>query len=172
MNERVLLHVCCAPCSTHAIAVLKEGADVTLFFSNSNIFPYEEYSRRLHELKRIAKELDVKMIEDKYDHNAWLQFVKGLEGEPERGKRCLKCFEFNLIRTGAYAKRNGFDYFTTTLTISPHKNAEDIFRIGKDLGNFLAIDFKKNEGFKHSVEMSKKLGLYRQNYCGCEFSRR
>jgi len=168
--KKVLLHVCCAPCSTHVVETLKKRFSVTMFFSNSNIFPKEEYELRLENVKRIAALYDLLLVEDSYDHNAWLQYVRGLESEPEGGSRCTKCFEFNLARTAQYAKINNFDCFTTTLTVSPHKNSRIIFAIGRSLGNFLEIDFKKRDGFKHSVELSKKYGLYRQNYCGCEFS--
>lgn len=172
--KKLLLHVCCAPCSTHAIDLMKKDYEVALFFSNSNIFPKEEYERRLENARKIAEIHALELIEDNYDHNAWLNHIKGLEPEPEGGKRCLKCWEFNLGRTADYAARRGFELFTTTLTISPHKNSRAIFEIGKRLDNarFLEIDFKKNDGFKHSTELSKKLNLYRQNYCGCEFSMR
>ena len=112
------------------------------------------------------------LVEDRYDHDAWLAWVAGLEQEPEQGARCLKCFEFNLSRTAAYARENDFDYFTTTLTISPHKHSATICTIGQQLGPFLAIDFKKRDGFKKSLELSRDYDLYRQTYCGCEFSRR
>jgi predicted adenine nucleotide alpha hydrolase (AANH) superfamily ATPase len=144
--------------------------DVTFFYTNSNIYPESEYLQRLEEVRRFAAVCDVQLIEDVYDHEAWLTHIAGLEHEPEKGKRCVKCFEFNLGRTAAYAQQNGFDYFTTTLSISPHKHSRTIFDIGTRLGNFLGIDFKKKDGFRHSVELSKKHDLYRQDYCGCEFS--
>ena len=172
MMNKILLHVCCAPCSTHAIELLKEDYDVALFFSNSNIFPKEEYEKRLEDARKIAEIHDLELVVDDYNHTAWLEFIKGLEQEPERGKRCLKCFEFNLIRIAAYSIKEGFGAFTTTLTISPHKDTRKIFEIGKGLGNFLAVDFKKKDGFKRSIELSKKYDLYRQSYCGCEFSMR
>jgi predicted adenine nucleotide alpha hydrolase (AANH) superfamily ATPase len=175
MKQKVLLHVCCAPCSTHAIMRLMQEHDVTLFFSNSNIWPKEEYEKRLGEVRKIAKAYSLELIEDSYDNEAWLEWIKGLEGEPERGKRCPKCFEFNLRRAAGYAKGHNSDYFTTTLTISPHKDSKIIFEIGKRLGvaegiKFLELDFKKQDGFKHSLELSEKHGIYRQNYCGCRFS--
>lgn len=170
MKSTLLLHVCCAPCSTHSIEVLKKDYGITLFFSNSNIYPREEYERRFENARKIADIYNLELVEDDYDNDAWMQYVKGLESEPEKGKRCIKCFEFNLRRTAAYAKRNNFDFFTTTLTISPHKDSKAIFNIGKNLGNFLAMDFKKQNGFKDSIELSKKYNLYRQNYCGCKFS--
>ena len=171
-RNRILLHVCCAPCCTHAIERLRAGYDVTLFFSNSNLFPPEEYAKRLQEADRLARICQCCLVEDSYDHDAWLAFVKGLEDEREGGKRCRKCFEFNLTRAAAYARGNGFAAFTTTLTISPHKRAADIFAIGQRLGDFLDVDFKKQDGFRRSVELSHEFGLYRQGYCGCEFSLR
>jgi predicted adenine nucleotide alpha hydrolase (AANH) superfamily ATPase len=107
-----------------------------------------------------------------YDHDAWLAHIAGFEDEPEKGERCVKCFEFNLGRTAIYARHHGFDFFTTTLSISPHKHSRTIFDIGTRLGNFLSVDFKKKDGFRHSIELSKQYELYRQNYCGCEFSLR
>lgn len=167
---RILLHVCCAPCSTHSIEVIQQEYDVSLFFANSNIYPEEEFQKRLNELQRFAAACAVPLIVDPYDHNAWLEHIAGLEDEPEKGARCTKCFEFNLGRTADYAREQGFDYFTTTLTISPHKHSQTIFSIGERLGNFLCIDFKKKNGFQRSLSLSKEYNLYRQNYCGCEFS--
>jgi len=166
---KLLLHVCCAPCSTHAIETLMKDYEVTLLFSNSNISPKEEYDKRLNNAKKISKIYKLKLIEDKYNHKAWLEFIKGFEHEPEKGERCKKCFEFNLKKTNNFAK--DFDYFTTTLTISPHKDSNKIFEIGNKYNKFLNINFKKEDGFKHSIELSNKHNLYRQNYCGCEFSK-
>ena len=171
---KVLLHTCCACCSTEVIERLK-GNEIILFFSNSNIFPKEEFEKRFGNAEKISKIYNLRLIKDKYNHSEWLGFIKGLEEEPEGGKRCWKCFEFNLRKTAEKAKKLGFENFTTTLTISPHKNSKKIFEIGNKIGkeyglNFLEIDFKKKEGFKHSIELSKKYELYRQNYCGCEFS--
>jgi epoxyqueuosine reductase len=175
MNE-VLLHVCCACCSTEAIERLKKDYSVVLFFSNSNIDCLEEFNKRLENAKKIAKVHSLKLIVDDYNHDMWLDFIKGLEFEPERGERCLNCFEFNLKRTASKALELEVFGFTTTLTISPHKNSNVIFDIGRRIGEsggvkFLEINFKKQEGFKHSLKLSKKYGLYRQNYCGCEFSK-
>jgi predicted adenine nucleotide alpha hydrolase (AANH) superfamily ATPase len=175
--KKVLLHVCCAPCSTHAIELLMLEYEVTLFYSDSNIYPREEYEKRLGEARKVAKAYDLELVEDAYDTAGWLEAIKGLEAEPERGKRCPKCFEFNLKRAADYAKCHGFDFFTTTLTISPHKDSKTIFGIGKRLVEntrigFLELDFKKQDGFRHSKELSERHGLYRQNYCGCRFSMR
>ncbi len=171
-RKRLLLHVCCAPCSTHSIEVLKQEYDLTLFFSNSNIYPKEEYERRLQNAKKIAEIYSIPLIEERYDHDAWLKHTVGLESEPEKGKRCEKCFEFNLRLTSDCQKAQGFDLFTTTLTISPHKDSQKIFEIAKGFRDFLEINLKKKDGFKKSIELSKKHNLYRQDYCGCEFSMR
>jgi predicted adenine nucleotide alpha hydrolase (AANH) superfamily ATPase len=168
----LLLHVCCGPCSTHVIEVLTRSHAVTLFFSNSNIWPEVEYRRRLADVRRVAGLMEVPLVEDAYDHDAWLACIEGFEQEPERGKRCEACFAFNLSRAGAYARDHGFIAFTTSLTVSPHKDSPTIFRLGEAAGDFLARDFKKQDGFKRSLELSRKFGLYRQDYCGCEFSRR
>jgi len=171
-RKRILLHVCCAPCATHAVERLRDEHDVTLFFSNSNIHPRDEYEKRLAQARKLAERTDCPLVEDTYAHEDWLAFVAGLEAEPEKGQRCLKCFEYNLARAAEFAHRNGFDGFTTTLTISPHKSSTDLFRIGAALGDFLAVDFKKRDGFRRSIELSRQYDLYRQGYCGCEFSRR
>lgn len=177
--EKLLLHVCCAPCSTHAIDYLREKYNVVLFFPNSNIYPEEEFEKRAENARKIAGIFNLKIIIGDYDYDEWLNFIKGLEKEPEKGKRCWKCFEFNLGETAEKARESGFDCFATTLTISPHKDSNKIFEIGNKLEKenkekikFLATDFKKHDGFKHSVELSKEHNLYRQNYCGCEFSLR
>lgn len=171
-RPRLLLHVCCAPCATHCIEVLQPRYGVTLFFANSNIAPHAEFAQRLEHARRLVALYRVPLIEDACDHAAWQCAVAGLETEPERGRRCAACIAFNLERTARYARCNRFDAFTTTLTISPHKDARQIFEIGARFGPFLSIDFKQNGGFAHSVALSKHYGLYRQDYCGCEFSQR
>jgi len=175
--QKVLLHVCCAPCSTYSIEELQKDYEVALFFYNPCIFPKEEYKKRIENAEIIAKEMNCKLISSEYNHQEFLSFVKGFEDESENGLRCLKCFEQRLAKTAEFASKNGFDFFTTTLTISPHKNSKKIFEIAEKLSkenkiNFLEIDFKKKDGFKKSTELSKKYSLYRQNYCGCEFSLR
>ncbi len=169
--KRVLLHVCCAPCATHAIERLRAEHEVVLFFSNSNIHPPEEYERRLAAARSLAARLALPLVVDAYEHAAWRTAVAGLEAEPERGRRCEACFAFNLARAADYARLHGFDGFTTTLTISPHKSSATIFRVGASLGPFLAVDFKKADGFRRGLALSREYGLYRQAYCGCEFSR-
>jgi len=175
--QKVLLHVCCAPCSTYSIEKLQKDYEVTLFFYNPCIFPEAEYKKRLENAKIVAKEMNCKLISPEYNHQEFLDFIKGFEDEPENGLRCLKCFEQRLSKTSEYAFENGFDFFITTLTISPHKNSKKIFKIAEKISkknkiDFLEIDFKKKDGFKKSIELSKKYHLYRQNYCGCEFSLR
>ena len=178
--KKLLLHTCCACCSTEVIERLKKDYEITLFFSNSNIYPFDEYEKRLNEAKRIAKIMELDLYEDAYQSIEWEMFVGGLEKYkkmPEGGKRCELCFKFNLTRAAKFAKDFKFDCFTTTLTISPHKNHEIINKIGKELTKefnieFLESNFKENNGFSKSIEHSKKHKLYRQNYCGCKYSMR
>lgn len=171
---KVLLHTCCAPCASHcARTLLDDGHDVTLFYSNANIYPQEEWEKRLESVQRLAAHYTIPLLVDRPTHKEWLEHVAlGYENEPERGIRCTRCFQYSLARTYAKALEDGFDLFTTCLTVSPHKAAKQIFEVGKALSatQFLALDFKKNNGFKHSLELSAELGLYRQSYCGCEFS--
>lgn len=175
--KKLLLHSCCGPCSTWVIEVLKRDYDLTIFYTNSNIYPHSEYQKRLEEQKRYAKIVGIDVIEDVYDEKEFLQFVKGLEFEKEGGERCKKCFEFRLKRTAKFAKENNFEVFSTTLTVSPHKDFEIINQLGKEIADmnhleFLEGNFKKQNGFKNSIEISKKYDIYRQNYCGCRFSLR
>jgi predicted adenine nucleotide alpha hydrolase (AANH) superfamily ATPase len=170
-GRRILLHVCCAPCSTACIERLEGcGCEPVLFFSNSNIYPGLEYERRLLEARRLAETMGLGLIEDVYDHEAWLAGVRGLENEPEGGRRCLKCFGHNLRRAAEAMAGNGIEAFTTTLTVSRHKASKDIFAVGAAMPGFMAMDFKKKGGSARSMELSRALGLYRQGYCGCEFS--
>lgn len=174
--KRILLHVCCGPCATHAINELQqESFDVTLFFSNSNIHPNEEHLKRLQSLKNYVEKAKTPLIIDEYEPDEWFELVKGYEEEPEGGERCRICIESRLKRTAHHAKSNGFAWFTTTLTISPHKNANIINQLGVQVAKeynlkFLSKDFKKKNGFKKSIKISKEHNLYRQNYCGCVFS--
>ena len=173
----LLLHACCAPCSSHTLLFLHEHFDITLYFCNPNISPESEFDFRLDELKRLVKELglDINIIEEPYDSAPFFALAKGLEDLPERGERCQKCIEFRLRMAAAKAKELGSDYFTTTLTISPHKDCTFINecggRISEETGiPYLYSDFKKHDGYKHSIQLSKEYNLYRQNYCGCVFS--
>jgi len=172
MKPRLLVHVCCGPCATHAVEALGGEYDLTLFFSNSNIAPREEYRRRRDAARALAERCGVPLVEDEYDHAAWREAVRGREAEPEGGRRCEACFAFNLGRAAGYARRHGFELFTTTLTVSPHKSSAVVFHVGRTQGAFLEVDLKKKGGFQRSVELSKAYGLYRQHDCGCEFSRR
>lgn len=173
MSEKILVHCCCGPCSTSSLArLIEEEWTPVLLFCNSNIYPQEENDKRFTELEKVAYyyNLEVKRLD--YDHKSWLEYVKGLENEPEHGKRCLKCFEYNLKQANEVAKSLGIKYFTTTLTVSRFKNSADIFKVGEKFSGFVAVDFKKKDGFAKSIKMSQELGLYRQQYCGCEFSMR
>ena len=177
-NRKILLHICCAPCGSSSIErLLHEKNEVTLFFSNSNIFPEEEFQKRLYYAEKLANFYQIALIRDIYDHEAWRKMAierrdSDLENEPEGGKRCFECFKFNLERTAQKAKQLSIPAFTTTLTVSPHKNSAQIFEAGKNFPEFREYDFKKQNGFLRSVELSKKLDLYRQTYCGCEFSQK
>ncbi len=170
---KTLLHSCCGPCASACVPRLKERGDaVTMFFSNSNIDTREEWERRLAAARALAAAEGVELVADEYDHATWLREVAaGCEDAPEKGVRCERCYRYNLARTAAYAAANGFDGFTTSLTVSPHKPSAKVFAASDD-PRFLHEDFKKREGFKLSVRRAAELGLYRQPYCGCEFSRR
>jgi len=186
----VLLHACCGPCASACEPRLREeGHKVVLFFSNSNIDTREEFDRRLEALRQLAEADGVEVVADEYDHGDWLeQVASGYESEPEKGARCARCFRFSLMRAARYAAANGLEAFTTSLTVSPHKVSPMVFAAGKDAAwavsvapcgggaaaapAFLEVDFKKADGFLRSLRRSAELGLYRQDYCGCEFSRR
>jgi len=173
--KKILLHSCCAPCSAHVIQELQKNYKVTLFYFNPNIFPEEEYKKRLAEVKKYLKKIKVDLIEGKYNHQSWLKDIKGYENEPERGKRCQICYQIRLVKTASKAKELGFDVFCSTLSISPHKDAEMINKIGQKLSEeykieYLESNWKKQEGFKKACDISREEGFYRQEYCGCEFS--
>lgn len=170
-NKKILVHTCCAPCAAPSgKRLMLDGYEVTLFYSNSNIFPQEEYLRRLESVKKLAGIWNIIIEEDNYNYNQWLEYIKGLEKEPEKGKRCKKCFEFSLRKTAELADSLNFPAFTTTLTLSPHKISSMIFGIGAGFPKFKPFDFKKEDGFLQSLQLSRDYDLYRQNYCGCEFS--
>ena len=171
----ILLHSCCVPCSAHVINELIKKYDVTLFYFNPNIFPEGEYQKRLQELRKYLQKIKLDLIQGKYDHQAWLEKIKGYENEPERGRRCEICYRVRLEKTALEAKKLGFDIFCSTLSISPHKDAQMINKIGQELSKeynvpYLASDWKKQNGFKKSCDISREEGFYRQSYCGCEFS--
>ncbi len=168
---KILVHICCAPCATASVErVLLDSYEPVLFFCNSNIYPFAEYEKRLEAAKVLSEKYEVILEEDQYDHDAWLEKIRGLENEPEKGGRCVKCFEFSLKRTAELAKRLEIPKFCTTLTVSPHKVSRIIFEVGSQFEGFEPIDFKKKGGFLRSLEITKDLDLYRQSYCGCEFS--
>ena len=176
---RVLLHTCCGPCASACLTRLKDcGHEVVMFYSNSNIDTAEEFEKRRLSAVRLAEADGVKMETGEYLHDEWLDNVaRGYENEKEKGERCERCFRYNLMKTAAFAKANGYDAFSTSLTVSPHKVSRVIFKCGTDGEiesgvKFLAEDFKKRDGFKLSCRRALELGLYRQSYCGCEFSRR
>ncbi|MBQ8909090.1 MAG: epoxyqueuosine reductase QueH [Clostridia bacterium] len=174
--KKLLLHSCCGPCSTQVIDVLRKEYDITIYYYNPNIDTEEEYLHRLAEQKRFCAEVGVEVIEDGYNPHEFLSRVVGLEKEPEGGARCSVCFRVRLEKTAAKAQWMGFDLFGTTLTVSPHKNAEVINAIGLSVAKkigvaFLEGNYKKQDGYKKSIEFSKKYNLYRQNYCGCIFAK-
>ena len=175
----LLLHSCCAPCSSYCIEYLSQFFYVTVFYYNPNIYPDEEYYHRVKEQQRFIKEFPtkypVKFIEGDYDKSSFYEIAKGLEKEPEKGKRCHRCYDLRLRRTAAVAKEKGFDFFSTTLTISPMKDSQVLNEIGDSIGkelgiNWLYSDFKKREGYKRSTEISREYDMYRQDYCGCVYS--
>ena len=173
----LILHVCCAPCATSVVERLRPEYRVVPYFSNSNIHPEKEYRLRLREMERLSPEMSLDLFRDEYDPDRWFAEVRGLEHEPEGGARCERCFRLRLDRTAQFALAQGIDTFTTTLTVSPHKRADVIHRIGAEVAarhglRFLPEDFKKRDGFRRSGELSREYGLYRQNYCGCLYSRR
>ena len=177
IRPSLLLHACCAPCSSYCIEYLHEHFDITLFFYNPNIFPAEEYTYRVSELKRLVSEmgLNIPVLEAENDTESFYALARGRENVREGGARCFDCYRLRLEKTAQLAKEKGFDYFTTTLSISPLKNSKKLREIGLELeGEYgvknLPSDFKKKEGYKRSIELSKKYNLYRQDYCGCEFS--
>lgn len=178
-HKKLLLHVCCAPCSSYCLEYLSQYFDITVYFYNPNISPKSEYDFRDSELKRLAKEMqldNIKIVTEDYNADEFFSVAHGLETEPEGGKRCEKCFALRLSKSAEFAKQNGFDYFTTTLSISPLKNADLLNSIGSELAKkysvpYLFSDFKKKGGYLRSIELSKQYNLYRQNYCGCIFSK-
>lgn len=176
-KKSLLLHSCCAPCSTHTILFLKEYFDLTIFFDNSNIHPYEEYEKRYKEQLKLANDLNITVVEGKYLVDTYFSTIKGYEDAGEFSERCFKCYELRLLNTAKYAKEHDFDFFTTTLSISPYKNSEKINEIGYRLANefgikFLYSNFKKDMGYQNSIKLSKQYDLYRQDYCGCVYSKK
>ena len=185
-KKRLLLHACCAPCSSYVLEYLRDKFEITVLYYNPNITEREEYEKRCAELKRLAERMNreasalppgyILVEEGAYEPQLFFEAAKGLESLPEGGERCFRCYELRLRETARIAAERGFDYFTTTLTISPLKNAEKLNEIGGRMAEeygvaFLPSDFKKKNGYRRSVELSEQYGLYRQDYCGCIFSR-
>lgn len=177
-RPRLLLHGCCAPCSSYVLEYLYEKTDITMFFYNPNIAPENEFVARAGELARLIAETgrEIPVIYPPYDPAPFVALAKGLEHLPEGGERCYRCYTLRLRETAALAAKRGFDFFTTTLSISPHKNADWLNEIGNRLGaeygvSYLCADFKKKNGYKRSIELSRQYGLYRQDYCGCSYSK-
>ena len=178
-KNKLLLHACCAPCSSAVLERIAKYFDITILYYNPNITDEKEYQKRLDELQRFIenlKEENIKVLPGKYHPEVFLQMANGLEQEPERGKRCYQCYKLRLEETAKVAEELGFDYFTTTLSISPYKNSNWLNEIGEELNKvyhpiYLYADFKKKNGYKRSIELSEKYQLYRQNYCGCIFSK-
>ena len=179
--EKLLLHSCCGSCSSYVLEYLSKYFEITVFYYNPNIYPSEEYFYRVEEQKKIIEltksNNPIYMIEGKYDVEKFYKMAEGLEDIPEGGIRCHKCYEMRLREAAQIAKKGGFDYFTTTLSISPHKNSQVLNKIGEKVAKeegvkHLPSDFKKNNGYKRSCEITKEFGMYRQDYCGCEFSKK
>lgn len=180
IHPRLLLHSCCAPCSSYVLEYLSDFFDITVLYYNPNISPIEEYEHRKEEQIRLINEkkwkIPVKFMDCDYNSDAFENVVKGLEKEPEGGRRCEKCFVLRLEKTAELAKQNNFDYFVTTLSVSPLKDAQLLNEIGQTLSEkydikYLPSDFKKREGYKRTIELSKEFDLYRQNFCGCVYSK-
>lgn len=182
-KKRLLIHSCCAPCSSYCLLYLSQYFDITCFFYNPNISPVEEYDKRVKEIKRFISEingeysLSIEFMEGEYEPERFYEMAKGLEDAPEGGERCFACYRMRLEEAAKLAVKIGADYFTTTLSISPLKNAEKINEIGEELADIYEVshlpsDFKKKNGYKTSIELSRKYDLYRQNYCGCVYSKR
>ncbi len=177
VNEELLLHTCCASCTAHVIDTLSQTYRITAFFYNPNIQPESEYSKRLKDLEKLCEIKKIKLIVPQYDASAWFAQIRGLEDEPEGKHRCTMCFRIRLAKVAEAAHQKGIPNVTTTLTISPHKNARVINTIGTEAAKeykiqFLEYDFKKKDGFRKSCELSRRYGFYRQQYCGCIFSKR
>ncbi len=177
---KLLLHSCCAPCSSYTLEYLSRYFSITVFYFNPNISPKAEFDKRFAEQKRLIESLPSKnkisLICGDYNYDEFLNIARGYESVPEGGERCFRCYRMRLEKTAELAKQNGFDYFCTTLSISPLKNSQKINEIGFDVAKkygvrWLPSDFKKREGYKRSIELSREYDLYRQNFCGCVFSK-
>ena len=177
---RLLLHSCCAPCSSYTLEYLSRYFDITVYYFNPNISPKQEFDKRFEEQKRLISQMPFKnrvtLVEGDYNYDDFLEIAKGLENVPEGGERCFRCYKMRLESTARLAKEQGFDYFCTTLSISPLKNSQKINELGFEIEEkygvkWLPSDFKKREGYKRSIQLSREYSLYRQNFCGCVFSK-
>ena len=179
-KKTLLLHACCAPCSSAVLERIAEYFDITILYYNPNITEKEEYEKRLQELEKFVNEINldnIKVMPGRYQPEEFFEMSKGLEQEKERGKRCYQCYKLRLEETAKIAEQQNFDFFTTTLSISPYKNSKWLNEIGADLdkkyqSSYLYADFKKKNGYKRSIELSKQYNLYRQDYCGCIYSKK
>ncbi len=179
-RKKLLLHSCCAPCSSHVLECLSPYFKITVFYYNPNIYPDEEYEKRAMEQEAFLERFpgtDAAFLRGRFEKEKFCDMAKGLEGLPEGGERCFRCYRMRLGETARRAREMGMDFFATTLSISPLKNAQKLNEIGESLAGehgiaYLVSDFKKKDGYKRSIELSKEYGLYRQDYCGCVFSRR
>ena len=177
-KSKLLLHSCCGPCSTSVLELLTKYFEVDVYFYNPNIYPKEEYDKRKNEQEKVLKiTLGSDLVEGEYEPEYYDNIIKGLEEDKEGGHRCMKCIKMRMEKTCKYAKEHGYDFFTTTLSVSPHKNSKLINEIGYDLEKkydikYLYSDFKKKDGYKRSILLSKDYNLYRQDYCGCKYSKR
>ena len=170
-DGRILVHVCCGPCSTASVErLISEGLTPVLFYSDSNIYPASEFDKRWEEVLKVARHYGLEAIREEQDHEAWRRAISGHEADREGGERCALCYRYNLSRAEAKAMELGIKRFCTTLTVSRFKPSRKIFAEGRELEGFEEWDFKKKDGFNRSIALSKELGLYRQDYCGCEFS--
>ena len=175
--KKIILHACCAPCASYPIKkLIEDDYEPVVFFYNPNIFPVLEYEIRRVELEKYCKKIGVKYFEGEYEIKKFYEAIKGFENEPEKGKRCSICFNLRLDKTAEFALSQGIKYFTTTLSVSPHKNSNQIFEQGKLIAQkygikFLEYNFKKQNGFKISRQIARQNNMYAQSYCGCEFSK-
>ena len=177
-NKTIILHACCAICSGYPVSFLKDaGYRVIVYFYNPNIFPDTEYEKRLEAQRTLCKAFNVELVVGEYNPEEFYEVACGLENEPEKGARCDRCFELRLRKTVEFAKQIGVEEFTTSIVISPHKNFAKLSEIGERIAKesglkYLSVDFKKKDGFLKTNNISREFGLYRQNYCGCKFSKR
>lgn len=174
-KPKLLIHICCACCGVYVLELLKDKYDLSAYFYNPNIQPEEEYKKRLESVQRLCSDLKIPLIQGNYENKKWFEMIRGYENEPEGGKRCEICFKMRLEEVGKLAQKEKFTYFASTLTVGPRKRAELINTLGRQIGQkygiiFYEADFKKKDGFKKSLKLSKDWGFYRQNYCGCIYS--